>query len=206
MPALGPGGPPSDELPLESTASLLRRAASGDATAKNTLFERYYEALRRWAHGRVPHSFGLETGDFVQEALMRALPRMDSFEPRREGAFLAYLREILKNQILDAERRRKRRPPLDSLPDQQADDERSPLEIAIGREFMETYERALQQLDPETREAVILRIEFGFKYRQIAEALQDEAGTTVDDKEENRVRMQVTRALVKLAEWMGDEG
>ena len=56
------------------------------------------------------------------------------------------------------------------------------------------YDRALERLDAETREAVIARIEMGCSYAEIAEAM----GKPSPDA----ARMAVSRALVRLAEEM----
>ena len=66
----------------------------------------------------------------------------------------------------------------------------------MGRETVEAYEEALSRLPEETQEAVILRIEFGYSYDQIAEALGKPSA--------NAARMTVARALVHLAEVMGE--
>jgi RNA polymerase sigma-70 factor (ECF subfamily) len=70
----------------------------------------------------------------------------------------------------------------------------SPLEQAIGREAVERYERALQRLRPEEREAIIGRIEMGHSYEELAEAL----GKPTADA----ARKAAQRALVRLVEEM----
>src|SRR5881409_4105368 len=92
---------------VESTASLLARVRAGDEEARARLVVRYRTLLRRWAHGRVPPRVRalIDTEDVVQETLLRALEKAGRFEPRREGAFLAYLRTILLNEIRAALRR-----------------------------------------------------------------------------------------------------
>jgi len=65
---------------------------------------------------------------------------------------------------------------------------------AIGTDAAEAYEAALVKLSNEQREAVMMRIELGFSYQQIAEA-QDRPSA-------NAARMVVARALVRLAELM----
>jgi RNA polymerase sigma-70 factor (ECF subfamily) len=57
---------------------------------------------------------------------------------------------------------------------------------------MERYEEALGALDERQREAVILRIEFGYSHEEVAEALGAPSA--------NAARMIVTRALVRLSE------
>ncbi len=135
----------------ESTVTLLERARAGDASARSALFRRFLPRLERWAHGRLPvrGREGLETDDLVQVALLRALKHAGEFEPRHEGAFLAYLRCILVNQIRDQLRRVSRRPERQGLDEQIPDRGSSPVEEAIGSETLERYERSLTELTPE---------------------------------------------------------
>jgi len=97
----------------EPTVALIRRIRDGDSVARDTLLKRYLPALRRWAHGRLPASARdlSDTDDLVQVTLMRALNNIDEFDARHTGSFLAYLRQILLNQVRDELRRQQRRPP-----------------------------------------------------------------------------------------------
>jgi RNA polymerase sigma-70 factor (ECF subfamily) len=135
-----------------------------------------------------------DTDDLVQDTLIRTVANLDHFENRGEGALQAYLRNALMNRIRDEIRRRGRIPapsPLDTAIPAQS---RSPLEAAIGAETLDKYDRALERLDDETREAVIARIEMGCSYAEVAELM---GKPSVD-----AARMAVSRALVKLAEEM----
>ncbi len=178
---------------LHTTAHLIERARGGDASARDRLVERYLPALRRWTHGRLPrYARDLQdTDDLVQIALIRALDRLEGFEVQRPGAFLAYLRRIVLNEIRDEIRRTRRHPGLDPLDDRQADESPSPVEQAIGREVLARYEGALARLPEAQQEAVVLRIEMGFSYEEIAVA--------VGSPSANAARMMVSRALVQLA-------
>jgi RNA polymerase sigma-70 factor (ECF subfamily) len=175
---------------------LLVRARGGDHGARETLASRYYTILRRFAHGRLPsNARGLvETDDLVQVTVVRALEHLDRFEPRREGAFLAYLRRILINQIRDEMRRAARRPGFEEA-DERIDDPRpSPLEELVGKESLERFEAALARLKDKEREAVILRVELGLSHQEVADALGIRTATAA--------RMYVSRAIAKLAEQM----
>jgi RNA polymerase sigma-70 factor (ECF subfamily) len=136
----------------------------------------------------------MDTDDLVQVTLEKALHKIEGFEPRREGSFLAYLRQILLNQIKDECRRASHRPAQDALREDVPDGGRSPLEEAIGTEAQEAYERALSGLPEDQQEAVVLRIELGFTYQQVADAIGSPTA--------NAARMMISRALVKLAEEM----
>lgn len=187
----------TDDPSIESTASLLIRARSGDGTARERLAARYLVLLGRWAHGRLPRAARdlVDTDDLVQSTLVRAFNRLDQFEPRGEGAFLAYLRQILLNQIRDEARRARRRPEhVDLNESLETQDMESPLEAAIGRDRLASYEAALARLGDNQRQAVILRLEMGMRYREIAEALQIPTP--------NAARALVGRGLVNLAALM----
>lgn len=187
------GGPPP-----ENTAVLLRQARNGDDQARDRLFARYLTVLRRWAHQRRPggnHTLH-ETDDLVQDTLLRAFRRLDSFEHQGEGAFLAYLRQILWNAIRDSGRQAAVRPAPETLEDAAPDPNPSPLEEAIGRDRLARVERALERLDPESQQAVILRVEFGMSHQEIANSLGKPSA--------DAARMTVARALLTLTTAMRD--
>lgn len=189
---------PDTESEVESTAILLERVRGGDIAARNDLVARYLPMLRRWSHGRLPRAARdlSDTDDLVQVALIRALNRVEGFVPQREGAFLAYLRTTVLNSVRDELRRMARRPGRDSLDERMPTSGPSLVERAIGREMLEAYETALSVLPEEHQEAVIMRVEFGYTYPEIAEAL---ASPTA-----NAARMTVSRALIRLAEEMDE--
>lgn len=180
---------------LESTATLLAKVKDGDEVARDQLCATYLPMLKRWAHGRLPdYARDLaETDDMVQNTLIRALNKLDSFSALREGAFLAYLRKILLNNIRMEIRRFSNQ---NNLLNQHQKGETtqqatSALEQAIGSEVIEKYERALMKLPEAAREAVILRVEMDYSYPEIA------AATTCASA--NAARMLVARSLYKLA-------
>jgi RNA polymerase sigma-70 factor (ECF subfamily) len=182
---------------VESTTVLLGRVRDGDAAARDELVRRLLPRLRRWAHGRLPrYARDLsDTDDLVQVTLLRALDRVSEFESQREGAFLAYLRRIVLNAVRDELRRAARRPARTELGESLPQPGPSVVEQAIGRETVEAYEAALATLPEEQREAVIMRVEFGYTYPEIAEALGKPSA--------NAARMAVSRALLRVAEVMG---
>jgi len=189
----------ADDLRLErldSTFALLERARSGDADALNRLFARHLRPLRRWISGRLPRWARdmADTDDLVQDTLLQTFRRLGDFEPRRVGALQAYLRQAVLNRVRDELRRKGRRPDSTDLDGVAVPGENSPLEEAIGREAVENYERALQRLRPEEREAIIARVELGYSYEELAEALgKPSLGAA---------RKTAQRALLRLAEEM----
>ena len=186
--------------PLENTVALLARVKNGEEDAVSQLLARSLPPLRRWARGRLPPwARGLaETQDLVQDAILKTLPRLATFEVRHPGALQAFLRQAVANHIVDEIRKVKRRPALTELPDGHADDAPSPLEVAIGREGLARYEAALARLKPADREAVIARLELQQSYEEVALALgKPNAGAA---------RMAVTRAIARLILEMKNDG
>jgi RNA polymerase sigma-70 factor (ECF subfamily) len=187
----------SRSVDLESTFELIARARAGDQAAIDRLFQLHFQPLRRWASGRLPRWARdlADTDDLVQETLIQTFRRIESFEPRRVGALQAYLRQAILNRIRDELRRKGRRPAIGELDDVEAEQAASPLELAIGREAVERYERALATLRPEEREAIIGRVEMGYTYPELADVL----GKTSADA----ARKAAERALMRLAGEMG---
>ena len=182
---------------LESTATLLARVKKGDEMARDQLCNTYLPMLKRWAHGRLPaYARDLaETDDMVQNTLIKAMNKLDSFSSVREGAFLAYLRKILLNNIrMEIRRFSNQKDLLKQQQDPEEPTAASALEQAMGTEVVEKYEAALVQLSEQAREAVILRIELGYSYPEIAAAIECASA--------NAARMIVARSMYKLAEHM----
>lgn len=187
----------NDRSQLHSSLTLLERAQAGDRAALDSLIARYLPRLQRWASGRLPRWARdmADTQDLVQETLFQTFKRIERFEPRGEGALLAYLRQAILNRVREELRRAKRRPPRSELDSEAEDNARSPLEEAIGQEALERYERALAMLRREDRELVVARIELGYTNQEIAELL--------DKPTPNAARMAVERAIIRLAKEMG---
>ena len=189
--------PVPDRAP-ESTLSLIERARTGDESAFQELFQRYAPALRRWASGRLPRWARdlADTPDLVQETLLHTFRNIERFEHRGQGALQAYLRFAVMNRIRDELRKVPHRPGRAGVDPEHRDEGPSPLDLAIGAEVVARYDAALEQLRPDEREMVIARLEMGFTYAEIAEA--------VGKPSANAARMAVARALIRLAEAMGE--
>src|SRR5262245_25419929 len=187
--------PQADDL--ESTVELLARAREGDQRAIDRLFNLHYRPLRRWASGRLPNRARAlaDTDDLVQETLIQTFKRLDVFEPRRVGALQAYMRQAIINRIRDELRVRGREPEKGEIDDVKAESADSPLALAIGAESVERYERALATLRPDEREAIIGRVEMGYTYPELADALGKPSA--------DAARKAAERALLRLAEAMG---
>jgi RNA polymerase sigma-70 factor (ECF subfamily) len=187
-------GQPSPELLI--TSELLERARAGNPIALNALMGRYLPRLTRWASGRLPWNARslLDTSDLVQETLLRVVQGLDGIEVRGPGGFQAYVRQAILNRIRDQIRWARRRPGTDAVPEDLVAPIPSPLELAIGADVLDRYERALEQLSEEERRLLHLRLELDFSYEEIA--------LMTERKSRDAVRMAVGRSLRKVAEIM----
>jgi RNA polymerase sigma-70 factor (ECF subfamily) len=188
--------PPDRTADLESTLQLIERAQSGDRSALDRLIARHLTPLRRWAHGRLPRWARdmTDTDDLVQDTLVKTFQRLGDFEHRGVGALQAYLRQAVVNRVRDELRRKGRRPDSTDLDGLEVDAGVSPLEAAIGRETIARYERALATLSAAEREAIIGRVEMGYSYEELADALGKPTSEAA--------RKAARRALVRLAQEM----
>jgi len=183
----------------EPTIALIRRVQAGDADARELLLRRFLPLLQRWAHGRLPRQMRdlNETDDLVQVTLVKALARLDQFESAGPGAFLAYLRQALLNQVRDEIRRHQRRPKHAQIDIELSDpDAPALIERIVGTERVRAYEQALAALPKRQQGLIVMRVEFGMSYPEIAA----EVGSTAD-----AVRVMVARAIVLLSQALGDE-
>ena len=181
----------------DSSLDVLERARSGDGEAARVLIERTVGALRRWARGRLPGyaRSAANTEDLVQEAVLRALRRVEHFEHRSVDGMQAYLRESVRNRIRDEVRRVMRRGVAEELPETLQDHSDSPLEELIRQERSDRYLAALRTLKPTDRLAIIFRLEHRHSFEEIARRL----GKASPDA----ARMTVARATRRLADAIG---
>jgi RNA polymerase sigma factor (sigma-70 family) len=126
--------------------------------------------------------------------MIATLRNLDHVEIRGEGALQAYIRQAISNRLTDAYRSVRNRPIGGELPSDLQARNPSPLEEAIGQEAVNRYERSLEALKSEDREAVILRIELCYDYDEIAALLGKSSAANA--------RVAVSRALARLSHEM----
>ena len=84
---------PTDEL-------LARRAQGGDDEAFKELFDRHAPTLGRRIHARIPPLLRrkVDEADVLQMAYLSVHNDLDSFEPRGDGSFRAWLDSIVEHR------------------------------------------------------------------------------------------------------------
>lgn len=163
------------------------KVKEGEVDQLNLLFERYHRILFSFFYNMSQNVQLSE--DLVQNVFVRILKYRYRF--RGEGDFKAWMFHIAKNVHFD-HYRKKRITTTDSIEDWQDQiQDQNPIssQLLIEQEKMNLLKQALQQLDSEKREIIVMSKLEGLKYHEIANIL----GTT-----EGNVKVKVFRAMKAL--------
>ncbi|CAN5685830.1 sigma-70 family RNA polymerase sigma factor [soil metagenome] len=180
-------------------AVLISAAASGDAAALETLYERY---------SRIVFSFSLRiVGDpqiaeeILQEVFFRAWQQGGSFQANR-GSLATWLLSITHNLSIDEIRRRNRRPQkaessepellLSGVRDESQNVED---EVWLGA-IRESIVKSLTQLPEAQRVPIEMAYFQGLTQREIAESLDEPLGT---------IKTRMRLGMLKLREFLSPE-
>jgi RNA polymerase sigma-70 factor (ECF subfamily) len=165
-------------------------ALAGDTRALDRLLRIHYDRL--FAVCRRLTGNDADAADACQEALIAIVRNLHKFDQRSRFATWTY--RIAVNASLDELRRRKRRPyALDA--DQLQERVGIGVDPAGGVIDRLALDKALSELTPEFRAAVVLRDVAGLDYAEIATALRVPPGT---------VRSRIARGRAALADALGE--
>ena len=181
---------PVPPLPDEE-AEWIRAAQGGDRSAFARLVERYWDRLYRWLYHLTRDRHAAE--DLTQETFLRALAAIKTFRPGSN--FRAWVFRIGHNNFVNqkrAERRTKHQLPEDAPAHELGTAETS----AENHEVVELVRRAISELPSDFRAALMLRVDEGMAFREIAKAL----GTT-----EETAWWRVFKARQKLMKVLSPE-
>ena len=154
-------------------AILVRRAASADVAAFETLYRRHH----RRVHGvivRLVGQAGARAEDLTQEAFVRAWQALPSF--RFESAVSTWLHRLAVNTALMELRARRSRPLADD--DEDALESLSTPDTAGHAVLGRDLERAVATLPPRARAVLVLHDVEGWKHEEIAEELGMAVGSS----------------------------
>jgi RNA polymerase sigma-70 factor (ECF subfamily) len=184
--------------------ALVDRARGGDRDAFDALIRRSQPRLANLVRARMGGELRQveESGDLVQTALAAAVRDLPAFTPDGEGSFLRWLAAVVENKIRHRLRDLKRQcrdparaePASAALADR-AGSEPGPSSRAAEHETEARYRAALERLEPVDREVVLLHVDLGWTYQDIAGALGQASAEAV--------RKRVTRAVARLGLLMG---
>jgi RNA polymerase sigma-70 factor (ECF subfamily) len=167
---------------MSSDEKLLRCCRAGDAESFCALVNRYRRPL--YAHVVRIVRRHEAADDVLQETFVRLWRALDAFAPQRP--LWPYLRRIATNLALDHLRRltRRRESELGEAAEFLPETAGGGAPTVPGgeletNELLEAVRRATEELSPETRACLVLRLYEGLGYRQIAETLGIALGTVM---------------------------
>jgi RNA polymerase sigma-70 factor (ECF subfamily) len=203
-------------LPDEDTDDLLRRAAAGDAAARERLLVRHRDRLLQVVGFRLDRRLAarVDPSDVVQEAMADAARKLPDYLRRRPLPFYPWLRQLALERLVEmhrlhiqAQKRSVTREEVQSLP--LTDD--STLQLAdrlmaaggtpIGKllraELCQRVQDALARLNPRDREVLVLRHLEQLSTRDVAAVLKVGEGA---------VKTRHLRALRRFRSLLAREG
>lgn len=153
------------------TEAWIERALAGDQSAYKALYDAYAPGIYRLCYGLVLTKEDAE--DVMQESFVYAFRNLKRFDADR-ASFKTWLYTIAVSRCRNTYRRK--RPIMVELTNvlhlQLPGPNSETPEAAIARrESIDAVERAIGQLSPLMREAVVLRYGHGLTYREIAEVM-----------------------------------
>ena len=180
---------PTGETLVADDRELVERVKGGDATAYDALVRRHLARATSIARRLLGNIEDAE--DLVQEAFMRALDRLGSFDTTR--AFAPWFYKLLINTGLNARKARALRaaePERGDAPWRGA----SPLELTERKEIRERFAAALAALPPRQRLVVSMCEVDGLSTTEIAESLGISPETVRWHHHQARQRLRATLA------------
>lgn len=198
-----------------ATQNLLAEARRGDPTAVNRLLERHRTSLRRMIQVRLDRQIArrVDASDVVQDVLLEANTRLNDYLVDPRVPFHLWLRQLAQDRMIDMHRRHRgaQRRSLDreqslaspqfadqsglDLLGQLADHELTPAAASIRKELEVRFLGALDQLEDEDRDILLMRHFEQLGNNEVAEALGLSAAAA---------GMRHLRALRKLRAILGE--
>jgi len=171
----------------EQTLFLLEQVRRGDSDAVNGLLQRHRAAIRRLIDQRMDGLIKrrVDASDIVQDVLVEANRRLGDYLQNPTMPFRLWLRHMARDRLIDAHRRHRvarsrsvdREVPLVTADDgersgadlagQIADRELTPAAAATWHELERRFAGAVEELDEDDRQIVLLR---HFEHLSTAEA------------------------------------
>ncbi|NBC04621.1 MAG: sigma-70 family RNA polymerase sigma factor [Bacteroidetes bacterium] len=176
-----------------SDKALMMKVRDGDLDKLGLLFERYKRRLFGFFY-RLTHRLDISE-DLVQCVFERILKYRESYNG--DGAFSTWIFQIARNLHIDHYRKNSRTKTEDDFSDWdflEAEDSQIKLKTEDERNRL-LLKRALDQLDEEKKQTLILSRYQGFKYKKIAEIM---------DCTESAVKVRVFRSINELKEIVSD--
>jgi RNA polymerase sigma-70 factor, ECF subfamily len=155
-------------------AALIKRAVRGDSEAFGILYVRYMDPIYRYIFFRIGDE--VEAEDITEEVFIRAWEALPNYT-YGEYPFTSWLYRIARNRIIDHHRKHKAQ----ALPDlelHQAGIVQSSEEKLVQKMDAAHLAEAIQMLEEEEQQVVILRFMEGLSHREVAAVIGKSEGAS----------------------------
>jgi len=166
-------------------SALVRKAIAGDKEAFGELYGIFLDRIYRFTYYLMRDEFAAE--DATQNTFLKAWNNLQNFSPDK-GTFQSYLFTIARNLVIDSQRKKKEY----SLEEGYGSDVQTgenPEERIWQDEAKKKVHEAMDGLDGDERELVILRFFEEMHFDEISEVVGKEPGT---------IRVRIHRIMQKL--------
>jgi RNA polymerase sigma-70 factor (ECF subfamily) len=186
----------------EASTLLLQEARAGSPEALARLYERYGARVLAFIRLKMGRDLRarVESRDVLQATLMKSFERLDQFAGDSSASLMGWLARIAENEIRDQadfHGRHRRAAAVEVAIDGSRTDLRAPARSAlsevIAAQEAERLSNALESLDPDHRDVIVLRKLEERSFRDIALRM---------GRSEDACRMLLARAMVALTHAM----
>jgi len=147
-------------------AELVRLAQQGNSHAIGTLYDRHQPHIYRFVWSRVRHQQTAE--DMTGEIFTRMVTNLSGYQITNIP-FRAWLYRIARNLIVDHFRQHGERLPLPLDAVENMTEETDSMDSLLQQKITVEYvEQALDRIDPEQREVVVMRFLVGLPLKEVA--------------------------------------
>ena len=170
----------------------LEKARNGNKEAFGKIIEAYQTPVYNLAYRMLSNSG--EAEEAAQEAFIRAYTRLDSYNPKHK--FSTWLLSITSNYCIDQIRKRRALllsidEPIAPHPALMSDKDKAPESQLVNSQQKDMVQSLLDGLEPDYRQAVVLRYWHELSYDEIAEIM---------DTSVSAIKSRLFRARKQLAE------
>jgi RNA polymerase sigma factor (sigma-70 family) len=180
----------------DSDEELLLRARAGDPEAFRVIFDRESPGVRRFLGDLLRDDAAAD--EATQETFVRAHQRLSTLE--QAGRLQGWLFGIARMVFFEQVRRKRRDGPVSDPAEEPAQVDRaaSPEAVLLSAESNRLLDDALRELSEDRRSALLMRIDHGLGYGEIASAM----GWTLQKvkNEIHRARLQLRSCLAGYLE------
>ncbi len=183
-------------MTTEEVLLLIERCKAGDMLAFEEIVHQYERLVYATAYRMLNnHS---DAQDVSQEVFIKVYKKLDSYKPTY--SFGAWISTITSNTSIDYIRKHKKQSLLSldkeiefedsSVGLTLESDDLTPEQELMQKEKRELIQKAIELLDDESRELIILRDINGIPYNEIAESLDLKLGTVKSKISRSRIKLQ----------------